>query len=66
MGRIDIGGFGKCRRQDRRALIFADEIGYLIPHSAFKNGNGFVFHNTQRKTQESPGKGFDMELGPCG
>jgi chaperone required for assembly of F1-ATPase len=51
--RIDNRDFGQCGRQKRRASILADQTGNVIPHPAFKNGDGFVFH--RHSTQESPG-----------
>jgi hypothetical protein len=45
--RIDIRDFGQCRSQKRRASILADQTGNVIPHTAFKNGNGLVFHRRQ-------------------
>ena len=52
--RIDIRNFGQCGRRKWRASILADQTGNVIPHPAFKNGDGFVLH--RRATKTSPVK----------
>jgi hypothetical protein len=51
--RIDIRDFGQRGRRKWCASMLADQTGNVIPHPAFKNGDGFVFH--RRKTQEPTG-----------